>query len=95
MKFTVVFASLSGMAVASYAQQLPQTSPMASQFDQIQKVPSPNRTLSKTLAMSSKSDMPKRQGDKSLQADNAAIKWVDSTSRTMGRDIGDYAITRF
>lgn len=92
MKFTVIFTSLMGLTFASHAQQPPQASPAASQFDQSQKVLSPNRTPSKTLAMSSKGDMHKRHGDRSMQADNAAIQWIDSSGKTMGRAIGDYAI---
>ena len=69
-----------------------------------QKISSPNRTDSTTWVTSGKRDLSKRHGDmwvpggkflygdKHLHADNAAIKWVDSNGRTMGRAIGNFAI---
>lgn len=92
MKFTVVVASLIGWALASHAQQPPPANLPAGQPDQSQRISSPNRTLSATWMASGKRDIPKRHADKTSQADNAAIRWVDSTGRTMGKAIGNFAI---
>lgn len=98
MKLTAAFLSLAGLALAGHAQQQPPANLPASQLDMAQKIPSPNRTSSATWVTSSKRDLSKRNGDargygdRNLQADNAAIKWVDSTGRMIGRAIGNYAI---
>lgn len=92
MKLTVIAISLIFWTLASHAQQAPPANPSASQPDPSQKTSSPNRTPSATWMASGKRDMPRRQDDKTAPADNAAIKWVDSTGRTIGRAIGNFAI---
>ena len=98
MKLTAAFLSLAGLALAGHAQSPPPANLSASQPDMAQKIASPNRTSSSTWVASSKRDLSKRPGDargygdRNLHADNAAIKWVDSTGRTIGRAIGTFAI---
>ena len=104
MKLTAAFLSLAGLALAGHAQQPPLANLPANPPDMYQKISSPNRTASATWVMSGKYEPSKRQsempahggkylyGDKNRHTDNAAIQWVDSSGRTLGRAIGNFAI---
>ena len=97
MKSFATCLTLVGLALGSQAQQPPQASSASGKPDasNSQPVASPNRTSSRTWATSGKAGKSKHQGEKSEKsekAESAAIKWVDSTGRTIGRAIGNYAI---
>ena len=100
MKFSVIFVPLLGLALASQAQQPPEASALSEKpgASKSQSVASPNRTSSRTWATSGKGNKSRYQddknqkGEKGEKGDFAAIKWVDSTGRTMGRAIGNFAI---
>ena len=102
MKYRAIFLPLVGLAFASQAQQAPETSAPSGKPDasSAQQVASPNRTASRTWAAAGKADKADklRHGDKSERGENgekrglAPIIWVDSTGRTVGRAIGNFAI---
>lgn len=97
MKSFATCLTLVGLALGSQAQQPPQASSATGKPDasNSQPVASPNRTSSRTWATSGKAGKSKHQSEKSEKsekAESAAIKWVDSTGRTIGRAIGNYAI---
>lgn len=97
MKSFATCLTLVGLALGSQAQQPPQASSASGKPDasNSQPVASPNRTSSRTWATSGKAGKSKHQSEKSEKsekAESAAIKWVDSTGRTIGRAIGNYAI---
>ena len=93
-KSSVLCLSFLTLALESHAQQPPQASTASGKPDasNSQPVASPNRTSSRTWATSGKGGKSRHQGEKSEKADSAAIKWVDSTGKTMGRAIGNHAI---
>ncbi|CDS51704.1 hypothetical protein [Polaromonas sp. CG9_12] len=96
-KSSVLGLSLLTLALASHAQLPPEASapPAKPDVSRSERVASPNRTSSRTWADSGKADKHRHQSEKSDKgdkADKAAIKWVDSTGRTMGRAIGSSAI---
>lgn len=88
------------LALGSHAQQPPQADVPSGKPDAAnsQPVASPNRTTSRNWATSGKGSKSRHQGEKgekgekSGKGDAAAIVWVDSTGRTVGRAIGNYAI---
>ena len=97
MKSSVIFLPLLSLALASQAQQPPEANALSGKpgASKSQSVASPNRTSSRTWATSGKGGKSRHQGDrgeKGEKNDFAAIKWVDSTGRTMGRAIGNFGI---
>lgn len=97
MKSTVIFLALLGVNLSIQAQQpLDSGSPSGkTDASPSQQIASPNRTHSQTWVSSNKGS----RGDKGARAmqtvektDLAPIVWVDSTGRTMGRAIGNFAI---
>lgn len=107
MKF-VTKSSVTGLtfltlALASHAQLALDANALSAKPDmsRSQRVASPNRTTSQMWAASSKVGKNRQQLDKSARTaiaergeavESAPIKWVDSTGRTMGRAIGNFAI---
>ena len=93
-KSSVICLSFLTLALGSHAQQPPQTSTASAKPDasNSQPVASPNRTSSRTWATSGKGGKSRHHGEKGGKSDSAAIVWVDSTGKTMGRAIGNYAI---
>ncbi|NDP62731.1 hypothetical protein [Polaromonas sp.] len=97
MKSSVIGLSFFTLAFGSHAQLPPEANAPSGKPDvsRSERVASPNRTSSRTWATSGKAGKARQQGDRGdrgEKADSAAIKWVDSTGRTMGRAIGNYAI---
>jgi len=97
MKSSVIFLPLLGLALASQAQQPPEANALSERpgASKSQPVASPNRTSSRTWATSGKGGKSRYQGEKNEKGeknDFAAIKWVDSTGKTVGRAIGNFAI---
>ena len=91
MKSSVLFLAMLGASLASHAQQPPASgaTPAAIDASKAQQVASPNRTASPTWVASGKAGKARHQGEK---ADAGPIVWVDSTGRTVGRAIGNFAI---
>ena len=100
VKSFVIGLSLLTLALGSQAQLPPETSAPSDKSDlsRLERVAGPNRTSSRAWATSAKEGKFKNQNEKAEKAERgdkvetAAIKWVDSTGRTMGRAIGNYAI---
>ena len=97
MKSHVTCLALLGLALGSQAQQPPEANASSGKPDasKSQRVASPNRTSSGTWATSGKGGKSRHHGEKSEKSeksDSAAIKWVDSTGKTMGRAIGNHAV---
>ena len=96
MKSAALCLSLLGLALGGHAQQPPEANAPSAKLDASKSpVASPNRTSSRTWATSGKGDKSRHQvekREKGDRADSAAIKWVDSSGRTMGRAIGNFAI---
>lgn len=93
-KSSVICLSFLTLALGSHAQQPLQGNTASGKPDasSSQPVASPNRTTSRTLATSGKSGKSRHHGEKGGKSDSAAIVWVDSTGKTMGRAIGNHAI---
>lgn len=100
MKSTVIFLALLGMSLSGHAQQPVDSSSPSGKIDALpsQQVASPNRTHSQAWATLNKGSRGDKgdKGSRAMQAgettDLAPIVWVDSTGRTMGRAIGNFAI---
>lgn len=97
VKSFVIGLSLLTLALGSHAQLPPETSASSVKPDvsKLERIASPNRTSSRAWAVSAKEGKFKNQNEKADRGDKvetAAIKWVDSTGRTMGRAIGNFAI---
>ena len=93
----VIGLSLLTLALGSQAQQPHETSVTSGKPDmsRLERIASPNRTSSRawvTLAKEGKLKNQNEKADKGDKVETAAIKWVDSTGRTMGRAIGNFAI---
>lgn len=101
MKSFLFFVAGLGLALSSQAQQSPEAEAAArvakSESSNASQVASPNRTASRIWAAAGKADK-LRHGDRSERGEKgekgglAPIVWVDSTGRTVGRAIGNYAI---
>jgi hypothetical protein len=96
-KTSVVCLSFLCLSLASHAQQPPQASTASVKPDtsNSQPVASPNRTTSRNWVTSGKAGKSRHHGEKAekgAKGDLSAIVWVDSTGRTVGRAIGNYAI---
>jgi hypothetical protein len=96
-KSSAIFLSLLGLALGSHAQQPPAANASSGKPDlsRSEPVASPNHTSSRTWATSGKGGKARQhgdRGDRGGKADSAAIVWVDSTGRTVGRAIGNFGI---
>lgn len=94
MNPTVIVLALLGASLSSHAQQ--PTGPGApdgkNDSAPTQQVASPNRTHSQAWATAGKAGKSGKARQPGETADLAPIVWVDSTGRTMGRAIGNFAI---
>lgn len=82
------------LALGSYAQMPADANAPSGKPDvsRAERVDSSNRTSSRTWANSGKGGKARQQSDRSEKSDTVPIKWVDSTGRTMGRAIGNFAV---
>lgn len=107
MKFvtrsSVIGLTFLTLALGSHAQLAPEANALSAKPDmsRSQRVASPNRITSQMWSASGKVGKSRQQLDKSARINTAdrgeaaepgMIKWVDSTGRTMGRAIGNFAI---
>lgn len=93
-KSSAICLSLACLAGGSPAQQPPQAGASSAKPDASNSEPvaSPNRTTSRTWAVSGKRGKSRHHNEKGGKSDSTAIVWVDSTGKAMGRAIGNHAI---
>lgn len=99
-KSTAIGLTFLTLALGSHAQLQPEANAPSAKPEatKSERVDSPNRTSSRTLATSAKEGKLRQhwdrsdRGEKGDKAESAAIKWVDASGRTMGRAIGNFAI---